>query len=158
MPISAFFSTGTNLVIQTIDIKFEHNRLYIAATRQRQSLANHHYFLWNSANYRSMVLFILIEVLFFQVQLVTLLALSLVPSWFLGLLIIVKHSSERWCYKQKLEVKMEHMRSKRKPGTPCTSSPTAIVATEMGIEANINLPQAVSRKILSSDSVINEGI
>ena len=44
MPISAFFSTGTNLVIQTIDIKFEHNRLYIAATRQRQSLADHHYF------------------------------------------------------------------------------------------------------------------
>jgi len=47
---------------------------------------------------------------------------------------------------------MEHMRLKRKPGTPHTSSPTAIT---VGIEANIDPPQAGSSRISSSDA---EGI
>ena len=59
---------------------------------------------------------------------------------------------QRWCCKRKLQAKMEHMQSKRKPGTPHTSSPTAITDTESGIEANIDPPQAGSSRILSSDA------
>jgi len=83
--ISEFFSTGTDLVIPTIDIKFQPNPLYSVATRQRQSLANQRpLFFCKIPQIIVPVLYGFVYFdcgLFCQVQFFTISALSLVPSW-----------------------------------------------------------------------------